>query len=170
MQFQLHKTLAWKNCEWNSWLTFCSEFKSNQSDQIAYLYTLKGLNSNDINWGSYFVAHQRNIIFCQVIFTKAYQDYLCTMKHASILSIRWENVSVVSSVMIMLTSHPTLISICLYLKISRCVRKLKSCIFSGYDHHRAAGWDHVFSYCGSLHDKGRWCTQQAQTDHHHWRR
>lgn len=72
MQFQLHKTLAWKNCEWNSWLTFCSEFKSNQSDQIAYLYTLKGLNSNDINWGSYFVAHQRNIIFCQVIFTKAY--------------------------------------------------------------------------------------------------
>ena len=45
------------------------------------------------------------------LLTKAYQHYPCSLKHAPILSIYWENVSVLSFVMIMLTSHPTFISL-----------------------------------------------------------
>lgn len=132
---------------------------------------LEGLNSISVNWGGYFAAHQINIPFAKLFIyqslsmlsfsTEACLDFKYMLRECVCCPPWW-----------LCWHHTPLLS--LYLLISAnqqvSVSQLKSCIFTGNDHHGAAGWDHIFSYCGSLYHKGRWRSQQAQTDHHHWRR
>lgn len=140
-------------------------FKLNLTDQIVtYTVCLEGFKSISVYWGSCFFFQNTP---CQVI----YLTLPLSLKHASTLNICWENVSV-CPLWWLCWQHIQLLSLYLLTSVSQpvIVLQLKSCIFTGNDHHRAAGWDHVFSYRGSLYDKGWWCPQQAQTDHHHWRR